>query len=65
MSPRVRKLVGSVGVLAFLAFYIWAATAVAERLPDNIVIQLIYFAIVGTVWGVPLFPLIAWVQRGR
>ena len=65
MSPRVRKLVGSVGVLAFLGFYIWAATAVAERLPDSTAVQLIYFALVGTLWGLPLFPLTAWVQRGR
>ena len=65
MSPRSRKLVGSVGVLAFLAFYIWAATAVAERLPDDTAVQLLYFAVVGTLWGLPLFPLIAWVQRGR
>ena len=65
MSPRVRKLVGSIGVLVFLAFYIWAATAIAEWLPDSTVVQLVYFALVGTLWGVPLFPLIAWVQRGR
>ena len=65
MSPRVRKLVGSAGVLAFLAFYIWAAASIAERLPDSTVVQLVYFALVGTLWGAPLFPLIAWVQRGR
>ncbi len=41
-------------MLAFLAFYIWAATAVAERLPDSPAVQLIYFAVVGTLWGVPL-----------
>ena len=65
MTPRSRKLVGSVGVLAFLGFYVWAAASIAERLPANTAVQLIYFAVVGTLWGVPLFPLIAWVQRGR
>ena len=65
MPPRVRKLVGSAGVLVFLGFYIWAAVAVAERLPDDTIVQLVYFAVVGTAWGLPLFPLIAWVQRGR
>ena len=65
MSPRARTLVGSIGVLAFLGFYIWAATAIAERLPDSTVVQLVYFALVGSLWGLPLFPLIAWVQRGR
>ena len=65
MSPRKRKLVGSAGILVFLGFYVWAAATIADRLPDSTVVQLIYFAVVGTLWGVPLFPLIAWVQRGR
>ena len=65
MPARTRKLVGSLGVLAFLGVYIWAAASVAERLPDSTWVQLVYFAVVGTLWGVPLFPLIAWVQRGR
>ena len=63
MSPRVRKLVGSVGVLAFLGVYVWAAATLAERLPDNTVVQLIYFAVVGTAWGFPLIPLLSWAGR--
>ena len=65
MSPRVRKLVGSLMVLVFLGFYVWAAATLAERLPDRPALQLIYFAVVGTAWGLPLFPLITWIQSGR
>ena len=65
MSPRKRKLVGSVGILLFLGVYVWAAATLADRLPDSTLVRLIYFALVGTLWGLPLFPLIAWVQRGR
>jgi hypothetical protein len=65
MSARDRKIIGSLGVLTFLGLYIWAAAALAERLPDQPLVQLAYFAVAGTAWGVPLFPLIAWIQRGR
>jgi Protein of unknown function (DUF2842) len=65
MPPRLRKLVGSVAVLAFLATYIAVAVTLADRLPDNRLVQLVYFVVVGTAWGLPLFPLIAWMQRGR
>jgi Protein of unknown function (DUF2842) len=65
MNPRLRKLIGSVAVLAFLAAYIAVAVTLADRLPDNRLIQLIYFAVAGTAWGLPLLPLLAWMQRGR
>jgi hypothetical protein len=65
MPPRLRKLVGSLAVLAFFALYVWAAVAVADRLPDNRVVELIYFILAGTLWGVPLLPLITWTQSGR
>ena len=65
MSPRLKKLVGSVALLAFLAAYIGVAASLADRLPDNRLVQLAYFVVVGTAWGLPLFPLIAWMQRGR
>lgn len=65
MSPRVRKLVGSFVVLAFMSGYIWAATLIAARLPDNQFARLAFYAVAGIGWGVPLFPFITWMQRPR
>lgn len=65
MTARVRKLIGGAGLLVFLAFYIWAATAISDRLPDNMIVKLIYFAVIGTAWGLPLRPLLAWMNRGK
>ena len=45
--------------------YIWAATLIAERLPEAPVIQLLFFLVAGTAWGLPLFPFISWMQRDR
>jgi hypothetical protein len=47
-----------------MAGYIWVGTLLAERVPDNPVAQIIFFAVVGIGWGFPLFPLIAWMNRG-
>lgn len=63
MGPRTRKFVGSIGVLVFLAAYIWAAATASEFVPKHPAAQLAFFALAGTLWGVPLLPLIAWMQK--
>ena len=63
MHPRLRRALAAVGVLVFLAFYIWAAIAIGDRIPEHPLIQLLYFAIVGTAWGVPLYPLFKWSEK--
>jgi len=42
-----------------------AALAIADRLPENAFVQLAYFVIVGTVWFVPMIPLVVWMNWGR
>ncbi|MDB5456929.1 MAG: hypothetical protein JWP92_2514 [Caulobacter sp.] len=63
LPPRLRKLIGGLGILAFLAFYIWAVTGLFERLPDNRLIQLAYFVVAGLGWGLPLIPLMSWMGK--
>ena len=65
MGPRLRKLVGSLGVIAFLIAYIVLAVTLADRLPDNRLAQLLFFVVAGTAWGLPLLPLFTWMERGR
>lgn len=65
MPARIRKLIGLFGVLAFLAAYIVLAIVVADRLPPIWWVQMIYFALVGVAWGVPLIPLFRWMNAGR
>ena len=63
MKARARKAIGSVGILAFLALYVWAAVSLAGLLPDHWAIRLGYYLVVGTAWGLPLIPLISWMNR--
>jgi len=64
MPPRLRRFVAAVGVLAFLTFYIWAAISIGERLPDGWWIDLLFYAVAGTAWGLPLIPLLRWAEQG-
>ena len=65
MSARFRKLVGLAAILGFLVAYVAAAAKVSDYVPAHGPWQLVYFALVGTLWGLPLLPLISWMNRGR
>lgn len=64
MGFRWRTFVAMLGVLVFLAGWIWAGVEIGTRLPDNVWIQLIFYAVAGLGWGVPLYPLFKWAERG-
>ena len=65
MSARVRKLIGMIGILVFLTAYVVAVATLGDRLPKLWFVQVIYYGVAGVVWGLPLFPLISWMNRGR
>ena len=65
MSARVRKFIGGIGIVAFLGAYAWAVVSLGERLPDHRVAQLAFYGLAGLAWGVPILPLISWMNRGR
>ena len=63
MGARTRRAVASVGVLIFLAFYIWAVISIGARLPDHPLVHLLFYGISGLAWGVPLLPLLSWAEK--
>lgn len=65
MNARIRKLIGMVGILAFMVLYVGAAVRIGERVPDHWAAKLAFYALAGMVWGVPVLPLISWMNRGR
>ena len=65
MTARVRKLVGLVGILAFLLFYIGLIANLARYVPQHRIWQAVFFILAGVLWGVPILPLISWMGRGR
>lgn len=65
MNERVRKLIGLAGIMAFLAGYIAAVTLIADHVPDHWAARLVFYVVAGLGWGVPILPLIAWMNTGR
>ena len=62
MSPRIKKLLGLLILLPALFFYLFAAAALSEQLPDFWLIQLIYFIVAGVVWAFPMKYLMRWMN---
>ncbi|MDB5440294.1 MAG: hypothetical protein JWM33_2721 [Caulobacteraceae bacterium] len=60
---RWRTPVGSLGVLAFLIAYVWAAMILGQRLPDSRALRLIYYVGAGLLWIFPLMPVLKWMAR--
>lgn len=65
MHPRLRRLIAMVGVLAFLVLWVWGVIALRGLFPASSWIDFAFFAIGGTLWGLPLIPLLNWAERGR
>jgi len=65
MSARIRKAIGGIGMLVFLAAYIWAMSMLGQMVPPIWWVKLAFYLVAGTAWGLPLIPLIAWMNRGR
>jgi hypothetical protein len=65
MNARLRKLIGMIAILAFLTAYVVVVATLGDRLPKLWFVQVAYYGIAGIVWGLPLFPLISWMNRGR
>jgi hypothetical protein len=65
MNPRLRKLIGLFGILAFLLFYVGLVVRIAAYVPDHGPWQLAFYFLAGISWGVPILPLISWMNRER
>ena len=65
ISPRFRKLVGGLALLVYLGGYIWVASMISDHLPDNGALRLTFYAIAGLGWGLPILPLLSWMDRAQ
>lgn len=65
MNIRMRKLLGTVVLLVFLAAYALAAMLVAVALQVNAskLVELLYYILAGLLWVIPAGLLIRWMQR--
>ena len=58
-----RRIVASLGVVVFLIVYIVVVSDIGHYVPPrNLLLTLLYYALAGTLWGVPILPLISWSE---
>jgi hypothetical protein len=61
-----RRIIASLGIVVFLFVYIVAVSDIGRHIPPhNTLLTLLYYALAGTVWGVPILPLISWSEAYR
>ena len=66
MTMRARKLLGTIGLLALIVVYSFAAMSVAVVLQmqnANKAVELIYYVVAGTLWVIPAGAIIWWMQQ--
>jgi predicted membrane channel-forming protein YqfA (hemolysin III family) len=66
MSPRFRKLLGGVAMIAFVMFYALVAMALADSRPVNAApawARTLLYVVLGLAWVPPMMPLILWMER--
>ena len=65
MPIRVRKLIGTIALLALVI--VWALLAMAFAQPalatGNRLVEALYYVLAGIGWVLPAMPLIAWMSR--
>jgi len=67
MPVRLRKLIGTVLILALVVLYALVATTIATyRLAESAwYVHLLYFLLTGIFWVVPAMFLIRWMEGPR
>lgn len=65
MPMRLRKLIGTFVLVAWIIIYTVLAVSLATApfFPQNIAIELIYYVIAGIAWIFPVRWLLVWMQR--
>ena len=65
MSNSLRKLIGTVAIILFVIAYALVVMALAQPVLKDagVVTQLLFYALAGLAWILPVMPLIAWMER--
>lgn len=66
LPMRIRKLIGALFLVAYVIVYALVAMALAQSRPLQEAatwMQPFLYALLGTIWIVPLLPVVAWMAR--
>jgi len=65
MTPRTKKLIGTIGILLWLVVYALLAMSIGVRvLPHaNGAVVFLYYLFAGTLWAIPVGMAFPWMMR--
>jgi hypothetical protein len=65
LTPRIKKLIGTIVILLWIPIYALLAMRVGLAvLPEaNPFLELLYYAIAGTAWIIPIGLMLPWMSR--
>lgn len=62
LSLPKRRAVACAGIIVFLIVYVVVVSEIGNRIPQANWAQLLFYGLAGTLWGVPILPLISWSE---
>lgn len=65
MSPRIKKLIGAVAILVWIPIYALVAMGIGVHVLPRAhwLVTLLYYALAGTLWIVPIGLMLPWMYR--
>lgn len=65
MNPRIKKLIGTLVMVVFVALYALIIAALAPRIltGSSKAVELAFYVVAGLAWAIPLLPLIRWMEK--
>lgn len=65
MSPHLKKLIGAVAIIVWIPIYALIAMGIGVRVlaHTNSLGEVIYYALAGTLWIVPIGLMLPWMYR--
>jgi hypothetical protein len=66
MTPSWRKPAGVLGLLLFICLWAIIVASLSSWVSDwPALVQTVFYLIAGTVWILPLRPLLMWMETGK
>ena len=63
LSLPQRRAIACVGIFVFLCVYVVVIASLAGFLHGGKITAFIFYALAGTLWGLPIIPLISWSEN--
>ncbi len=65
MTPRTKKLIGTLIILVWLPIYALLAMSVGIRVLPHAhwLVEFLYYALAGTLWIIPIGLMLPWMYR--